>query len=185
MLLVARIDSKYMRINRLLIWLLAILFPVPALSSQYSFYPYTSKLADQTIKLLEQSTATKWKILENTPYCKKNREVFGYVPFSDFTYGMQNIVGICTFRIISEDSKDGIDRVIFHEAVHASQFCHPSDWVLGIPASHIPDSIKSWVQNGSLYSNNTEESNQSEYEAYYLEDYPEEVNSYLVQNCHR
>ena len=131
----------------------------------------------QTTVLIENASAVQWKILENTPYCKKTGDLYGYVPFPDFTYGMTNIFVICTHRILSEGNEDQFDRIIFHEAVHASQFCHRTDWVLGIPESQIPNRIKSFVRNLQLYAQNSEEANKNEYEAYYLEDYPQQVDS--------
>ena len=174
-----------LHINRLFYCCLVIFNPGTAVSGQYSFYPYTSNLADETTVLIENARAVQWEILENTPYCKKTGDLYGYVPFPDFSYGMTNIFVICTHRILSEGNEDQFDRIIFHEAVHASQFCHRTDWVLGIPGSQIPNRIKSFVRNLELYAQNSEEANKIEYEAYYLEDYPQQVNSYLIEHCHR
>lgn len=150
------------------------------------YYPYTSNQADNMLNLVKGSRAIRFRVIENSPYCRKTAGVYGYVEYPDpVTYGAVSAYGICSRRIIQEGNQSQFDRVIFHESVHASQACHPRQWLLGIPLSTIPRDLKKWVRTNSLYQGNTEESNKSEYEAYYLEDYPGKVAYYVKAHCYR
>jgi len=155
-----------------------------ALGAEY--YPFTSNQADNMLELIRRSSALRFRIVENSSYCRKTAGLGGYVRYPEpVTYGATATFGICSRRLIQEGNQSQFDRIIYHESVHAAQGCHPREWLLGIPQSSIPRDLKAWVRNDSLYQGNTEESNKAEYEAYYLEDSPGKVAYYVKAHCHR
>lgn len=165
---------------------ISLVFAFGASAFGAEYYQYASGQADNVLDLVKTSKVLRYKLIENTPYCRKTPGLYGYVQYPDpVRYGAAGTYGICSRRIIQEGSQSQFNRVVFHESVHAAQGCHPRAWLLGIPQASIPQDLKAWVRQSPLYQGNNEESNKAEYEAYYLEDFPDRVTSEVRAQCHR
>lgn len=113
-----------------------------------------------------------YKVQENAPICKQHKTLFGHTRSPNFV--------ICTDNIKNTISpvKHYVNETVYHEAVHVIHSC------IGGP-------IK--IKNATLSTEKLTEVVQSskisgsspvyEIEAYYLEDKPEQVNTYLKKYC--
>lgn len=114
----------------------------------------------------------KVKILENPPICKVHTQLFGTTNKKDLSICLTNIK-----NLISPVSFY-VNETVYHEAVHIAQECKKTP----LNINNITLSKNKLIDvNNSLKLT----SNQYKYEleAYYLEDKPEEVISYLKKYC--
>lgn len=111
-------------------------------------------------------------IRENAPICRKHTELFGFTSYQSFI--------ICTDNIKNTISPVSfyVNETVYHEAVHIAQSCKGG--ALGVKNPKLEERKKIDVKNSSKYG---KEIYNYEVEAYYLEDKPEQVLSYLKKYC--
>jgi len=110
-------------------------------------------------------------IKENAPICR-NKEIFGFLKTPEFI--------VCTDNIKNTISpvKHYVNETVYHEAVHIIQSCKKGP--IGI--SNI--SLDQWKLNDVVRSSNISKQHQVyELEAYYLEDKPDLILSYIEKYC--
>ena len=137
------------------------MFPLNA--NALDFIDYLSSENEKTLEFV----ARNYYIIEDTPYCKREKDLLGYV------LPMEDLYVICTKRIIRSsgtftEARDLINETVTHENVHALQYCTP-DNILGYD---IPDHIIDEVDSMDGYKNSDPDTLQAEYEAFLLEDFP-------------
>lgn len=133
------------------------------------FLLYLTPVGAEIINTIEKLKIT---IQENPPICKKYKDLFGYTDINKFI--------LCTNNIKNTISpvKFYVNETVYHEAVHVAQNCKKG--TLDIENPILEDRKKIDVQN-SLQHN--KDGYHYEVEAYYLEDNPEIVLSYLKKYC--
>lgn len=110
-------------------------------------------------------------IKENAAICR-NKEIFGFLKPPEFI--------VCTDNIKNTISpvKHYVNETVYHEAVHIIQSCKKGP--IGI--SNI--SLDQWKLNDVVRSSNISKQHQVyELEAYYLEDKPDLILSYIEKYC--
>lgn len=133
------------------------------------FLLYLNPVGTEIISIIEK---LKISIQENPPICKKYKDLFGYKDTNKFilcTNNIKNTISPVEFYV---------NETVYHEAVHVAQNCKKG--TLGIKNPILEDRKKIDVQNSLKYNKNNY---QYEVEAYYLEDKPEIVLSYLKKYC--
>ena len=132
----------------------------------FLFYlsPTGQQIIDSVIK-------AKFNVRENAPLCRKHKEIYGYTINKDFV--------ICTNNIKNDISpvRHYINETVYHEAVHVAQTCKRNP--LGITPILSFEKLSN-VRSSVKYNKNAFT---LEVEAYYLEDKPEEVLSYVQKYC--
>ncbi len=133
------------------------------------FLFYLTPIAQELTSLI---MLKNYRVQENAPICKKYTEIFGYNSNGNFI--------ICTNNIKNTISPAGyyINETVYHEAVHVAQACKKGPLgVMDISLSpqKLNDVARSVNYNESAFT--------YEVEAYYLEDKPEEVLSYVKKYC--
>ena len=99
---------------------------------KHKYYRYTDQVGSKIMELVDNSKNKIYIPKENTPYCKSEDGLYGYVNPST------GVVGICTNSILRwgetlEEDRTFINETIRHEAVHVAQFCeYPSSYPLGV-----------------------------------------------------
>jgi len=116
----------------------------------------------------------KFHFIENAPICSVNERYFG------FLHKDKRFI-VCTRNILvtEEKPKFWINQTITHEAVHAAQNCKGKS--LGYRTEDMPLSYKK-VQF-LMASTSVSKEFHKEHEAYYLEDSPQLVRSYIKKFC--
>ena len=110
-------------------------------------------------------------IRQNAPI-SRNKEIFGTLTRPEFV--------ICTNNIKNTISpvKHYVNETVYHEAVHVIHSCK------GGPIGIMGINLDQWKLNDVMRSSNITKQHQIyELEAYYLEDKPELVDSYLKKYC--
>lgn len=132
------------------------------------FLLYLTPIGNQIInKIISKNYA----IRENAPICR-NKEIFGFLKTLEFI--------ICTNNIKNTISpvKHYVNETVYHEAVHMIHSCKRGP--IGI--SNV--SLDQWKLNDVVRSSNISKQHQVyELEAYYLEDKPDLVLSYIEKYC--
>jgi hypothetical protein len=123
-------------------------------------------------EILLNIKSKKYKILENAAICRKHNEIFGFMEHKKFI--------ICTDNIKNNISpvKHYVNETIYHEAVHVAQSCRGS--TLGLKNIKLAPQKYDEVKRSTIYSDSAFA---HEVEAYYLEDKPKLVLSYLKKYC--
>lgn len=113
-----------------------------------------------------------YKVQENSSICKTYKEIFGAVIEDKFV--------ICTDNIKNNISpvKHYVNETIYHEAVHVAQSCKGGP--LGIKSPLLSSQKLNDVKRSTKYN---KDAFTYEVEAYYLEDKPEQVLSYIEKYC--
>lgn len=112
-----------------------------------------------------------YNVRENAPVCR-NKEIIGTVNSPDFTICLDNIKNQLS------PVKHYVNETVYHEAVHVAQGCKKGS--LNIPNVNLSsDKLNDVVRSTNI----TKTATVYEVEAYYLEDKPEEVLSYLKKYC--
>ena len=161
-------SQKFCRISRFiqLILLPSITLINPFDAKALDFYRYLSVENEKTLEFVRMI----YYVIEDTPQCKRDESLLGYV------LPMQDLYVICTKRIVRSsitniDASNLINETVTHENVHALQLCTPND-ILGYS---IPEHIVEKVSKIDGYRDLDKDSLQMEYEAFYLELFPEVV----------
>jgi hypothetical protein len=132
------------------------------------FLIYLTPIGNQIISKI---ISKHYVIKENAPICR-NKEIFGFLKTPEFI--------ICTDNIKNTISpvKHYVNETVYHEAVHIIQSCKKGP--IGI--SNV--SLDQWKLNDVVRSSNISKQHQIyELEAYYLEDKPDLVLSYIEKYC--
>lgn len=113
-----------------------------------------------------------YKVQENSSICKTYKEIFGAISNNKFV--------ICTNNIKNNISpvKYYVNETVYHEAVHVAQSCKGSP--LGIRNPLLSTQKLNDVKRSTKYN---KDAFTYEVEAYYLEDKPEQVLSYVEKYC--
>lgn len=122
-------------------------------------------------QIINSVIKAKFNVRENAPLCKKHNEIYGYAFNKDFV--------ICTTNIKNDISPVShyVNETVYHEAVHIAQTCKRKP--LGIKPTLSFEKMNN-VNRSVKYN---KDAFTLEVEAYYLEDKPEEVLSYLQKYC--
>ena len=145
-----------------------------------AFQNYTTQIGRKIVA----TVSNKYRVLENTPYCRNGDGILGYVSFNK-----PRTFGICTQRIVlgslanGQSAKPMINETVYHEGVHAAQGCHPKYWVLGLRDDQIRMSNDLWQHINEVTSGLDPRSRRMEIEAYFLEDKPQRVLEYVRRYC--
>lgn len=123
-------------------------------------------------ELLKIATKIKYNILENSEICRTYKELFGYNQSKNFI--------ICTNNIKNMISpvKYYINETVYHESVHVAQTCKGGP--LGIKNIYLSNQKLNDVARSVNYN---KDAFTYEVEAYYLEDKPDKVLSYVKKYC--
>lgn len=129
-------------------------------------------LTPEAHQILNLVISKSYKIQENAPTCKKYTELFGYIENKKFI--------ICTSNIKSKTNlvEYYVNETVYHESVHIAQFCKGSSLGIKNPtlsAEKLNDVVRSTNYNKDAFT--------YEVEAYYLEDKPEQIGSYIKKYC--
>lgn len=151
------------------------------------FLQYASNIAIEMINIVNVRYAVK----ENVGRCKQSANILGYVSLNN-----NKSFIVCTNRIIlwasqnNLNSAEYINETIYHESVHAAQFCrYPNEVTLGIPWASMPlppnkaEDVRRSVESVNPNSGFLSTQKRIEHEAYYLEDKPAVVKSFLKTYC--
>lgn len=151
------------------------------------FLQYASDIASEMINIVN----IRYTVRENVGECKKTLNIFGYVSRNN-----NNSFVVCTNRILLWASQNNlnsakyINETIYHESVHAAQFCrYPNEKTLGIPWASMPlppnkaEDVRRSVEFVNPNSGLLGTIKKAEHEAYYLEDKPAVVKSFLKTYC--
>ena len=138
---------------------------------------FPAYLTPQGQEILNTLISAKFRIQENVGFCK-SKNLFGY------NDGPKHII-ICTGNIVNRgyDPYQYVNETLYHETVHSAQYCRGLK-TLGIPKNEMilsPNKLQD-VKNSMRATGNINSGN-LEYEAYWLEDKPEQVNYYLRKFC--
>ncbi len=122
-------------------------------------------------EIIDKIISLNYKIKENASICK-NKDIFGAFVSPNFI--------ICTKNIKNSISPINyyVNETVYHEAVHIIHSCKNGPIKLDnakLDSQKINDVVRS--------IGITKQSRIYEFEAYYLEDKPNEVNSYLKKFC--
>lgn len=133
------------------------------------FLLYLSPAGQQLINLIAKS---KYEIQENSYLCKKYPELFGYNLDKQFV--------VCTKNIKNTISPVNyyVNETVYHEAVHVAQACAKGSLGVKNPIlslEKLNDVARSVNYNRDAFT--------YEVEAYYLEDKPDQVLSYVKKYC--
>ena len=123
-------------------------------------------------EIISNIPSHKVEVLENSQLCKKYTELFGYTQPSKFV--------VCTDNIKNKISPVSfyVNETVYHEAVHIAQSCKGE--ALGVENPLLESRKQKDVNNSLKYNKGAYT---YEVEAYYLEDKPELVLSYLKKYC--
>ena len=151
--------SKFLHI--ILLPTLSLIGPLNA--NALDFFKYLNSENEKTIEFVGRN----YYIIEDTPYCKNEENLLGYV------LPLQDLYVICTKRIVRSsttrvEASNLINETVTHENVHALQMCTPND-ILGYD---IPDHIVDKVNSMDGYKDLETDIIQQEYEAFHLEHFP-------------
>ena len=151
--------SKFLHI--ILLPTLSLISPLNA--NALDFFKYLNSENEKTIEFVGRN----YYIIEDTPYCKNEENLLGYV------LPLQDLYVICTKRIVRSsttrvEASNLINETVTHENVHALQLCTPND-ILGYD---IPDHIVDKVNSMNSYKDLEPDIIQQEYEAFHLEHFP-------------
>jgi hypothetical protein len=133
------------------------------------FLMYLTPIGREIVSNLAKN---KIRIQENTSICRQYQQIFGYA--------VEKKLAICTNNIKNTISPVNfyVNETVYHEAVHIAQHCKGGSIGIRNPqmeARKFADVKESTKYNPGNYSR--------EVEAYYLEDKPAEVLSYLKKYC--
>lgn len=128
-------------------------------------------------QIVEYVSKAHFKIQQNGSYCS-NKKLFGSAIPDTKTFL------ICTKNIINNtQSVEVIEETVNHEAVHVAQYCRGRN-TLSIPKNQMHLSVyKLQDVKSSISITHDPNVRNSEYEAYWLEDKPEQVLYYLKKFC--
>lgn len=140
------------------------------------FLLYLTPPAKDIYHLLSQ----KIKIAENAPICRQHK-IYGWFDPNKKT------MTICT-QTIKEGPKANyyFNETLYHEAVHAAQFCknnYKSMVPLGISPYDMPLSSHRKVDLNTAVSINGRSIAKLEHEAFWMEDKPEKVKHAVKKYC--
>ena len=157
----------------------------------FIYYEYLDISGGQIIDLVDRSKKVIFYPRENTPNCKSDNTMLGYVnsAYKDTDgYFKSNIV-ICTNRIIGYSNNWNeisyrINETLHHEAFHAAQLCKspPKFSSFGLNNGIFDKWIRDLVFD--YYGELPYEDKLQEMEAFYVEHKPEIVSSYLEDFCY-
>ena len=163
------------------------------------FYSYLNTSGEKIIDLVDRSQKVIFYPKENTPMCK-SKNYWGYVTgaYKDTDGFFKSYFVICSNKIIrytnkyykenfTEKSSYFINVVLNHEALHSAQLCKSRPYFkpFGINNGYFSKSIRDKVYKSEVYAKNTQEENLIEMEAFYVEDKPFLVISYLEEYCYQ
>jgi hypothetical protein len=132
------------------------------------FLLYLTPIGNQ---IINQIISKNYIIRENAPICR-NKEIFGLLKTPEFIICLNNIKNTIS------PVKHYVNETVYHEAVHAIHSCKRG------PIGISDINLDQWKLNDVMRSSNITKQHQIyELEAYYLEDKPELVNSYLKKYC--
>lgn len=132
------------------------------------FLLYLTPIGNQ---IINQIISKNYAIRENAPICR-NKEIFGTLTGPEFV--------ICTTNIKNTISpvKHYVNETVYHEAVHVIHSCK------GGPIGIVGINLDQWKLNDVMRSSKITKQHQIyELEAYYLEDKPDLVLSYIEKYC--
>ena len=162
------------------------------------FYSYLDKSGKKIIDLVDRSQKVIFYPKENTPICK-NKNYWGYVTgaYKDTDGFFKSYLVICSNKIIRYTNKNYknnltqklqyfINGTLNHEALHSAQLCkaRPNFKPFGINNGYFSKSVRDKVYGSEVYAKNTPEDDLLEMEAFYVEDKPYLVISYLREYCY-
>ena len=127
--------------------------------------------------LIKDLISAKFKVSENIGFCKSST-LFGYAD-------LPRKFVICTKNILSSgfDAEYYIEETVLHEATHAAQICNGNrNLGLSIISMPLPWNKLQDIRN-SIKATRGKGSELREHEAFWLEDKPEKVRSYVKKFC--
>lgn len=133
-------------------------------------------LTPEAKDILNQIYKAKYSVHENIGACSRDENYFGYV-------NKGKVFVICTKNIRKSgyNLKFYINETIYHEAVHAAQFCNGykpfgiSLKSMPLPSNKLQDVKKSMQMSTASY--------RIEHEAFWMEDKPDKVKYVLQKYC--
>jgi hypothetical protein len=139
--------------------------------------PLPQYLSPTGQQIVEYVSKAHFKIQQNGSYCS-NKNLSGSAIVRTKTFL------ICTQNMLNQSLPNAyIEETVIHEAVHVAQYCRGRN-TLGIPKNkmHLSAYKLQDVKSSISITRNPSVRN-SEYEAYWLEDKPEQVIYYLKKFC--
>lgn len=133
-------------------------------------------LTPEAKEILDLVYRKNYIVKENIELCKKNKEFFGYVD------SRKKFI-ICTDNIkkSGHDAKFYVNETVYHESVHVAHYCNKFN-PFGISQNKmILSDDKLYSLNNSLSLSNSK--SRIEYEAYWMEDKPNEIKYVLKKYC--
>jgi hypothetical protein len=133
-------------------------------------------LTPEAREILDLVYKKNYIVKENIELCKKHKEFFGYAD------SRKKFV-ICTDNIkkSGHDVKFYINETIYHESVHVAHYCNGfNPFGISLNKMRLSDD-KLYSLNNSLSLSNSK--SRIEYEAYWMEDKPNEVKYVLKKYC--
>ena len=129
-------------------------------------------------QIIQDMISARFHIHENVGLCS-NRDILGYAESSPRKFV------VCTENIRNNglDPRHYIPETVYHEGIHASQFCN-NDRPLGVALKTMPlsaDKLKDVVQ--SVKYSKGKDLQSREHEAYFFEDKPGTVREFIRRFC--
>ena len=139
--------------------------------------PLPQYLSPTGQQIVEYVSKAHFKIQQNGSYCS-NKNLSGSAIVRTKTFL------ICTQNMLNQSLPNAyIEETVIHEAVHVAQYCRGRN-TLGIPKNKMHLSVyKLQDVKSSISITRNPSVRNSEYEAYWLEDKPEQVLYYLKKFC--
>jgi hypothetical protein len=139
--------------------------------------PLPQYLSPTGQQIVEYVSKAHFKIQQNGSYCS-NKNLSGSAIVRTKTFL------ICTQNMLNQSLPNAyIEETVIHEAVHVAQYCRGRN-TLGIPENKMHLSVyKLQDVKSSISITRNPSVRNSEYEAYWLEDKPEQVLYYLKKFC--
>lgn len=130
-------------------------------------------------QVIYKQLVKKITVVENSSKCLSNSDAYGW--YSSST----KIMHICTSTILKNKSYiNYFDETLLHESTHFAQHCKGNGIrmvKLGVNSIYLPDNKLKDVRNSLKYS--SKEYYEIEKEAYFLEDKPKILNTFLKKYC--
>jgi hypothetical protein len=139
--------------------------------------PLPQYLSPTGQQIVEYVSKAHFKIQQNGSYCS-NKNLSGSAIVRTKTFL------ICTQNMLNQSLPNAyIEETVIHEAVHVAQYCRGRN-TLGIPKNKMHLSVyKLQDVKSSISITRNPSVRNSEHEAYWLEDKPEQVLYYLKKFC--
>lgn len=133
-------------------------------------------LTPQAQDILNQVYKAKFSVRENIGYCKSNKDIFGYADF-----GKKFIMCTNNIKKSGFDLEHYVNETVYHESVHVAHMCNGYK-PFGISLNYIQLPVNK-LQNVKNSVNLSSASFKIEYEAYWMEDKPDQVKYVLQKYC--